>query len=111
MRDDARRLVVLERHAAQNLFDLFHIVPINFADHPPKGLPLCREWLQLQNIGYAAKTLNFVIVDDRNKIVETMMTGEQCSLPSRALVTFPVTQQGKNPVFVPVPLSGKRHAA
>src|SRR5450432_2747290 len=93
--DNAARLSAFERQVQKGVDKLLMIMSIDLLDAPAEGFPLSAEGLEIEDVANISQALDFVIVDDRHKIVQLVMGCEKCCFPNRAFVTFPVTQHGE----------------
>ena len=64
----------------------------------PKASHLARNGSELENFVDASQTLDLVVIDDDDQIIERVMRGKQRRFPGGPFVAFAVAQQGKHPV-------------
>src|SRR5947208_2551093 len=109
MRDDAGRAPRNDGHGAARRFDLADVVPVDLASPPAERFPFRDQWFEVQHLSHGSQTLDLVVIDDGDKIVQSVVRSEQGGLPHTALVAFAVTEQNEDAVRPAIAPHGKRH--
>ena len=109
VRDDATRPAWFEGHLRHGLLNNMYVVAIQLADSPSKGAPFVGQRIQINHFLDRPETLNFVVVDDNDQIVQLMVRGKQRGFLHRALVTFAVTDHAENSARPAISFSGNGH--
>src|SRR5579884_3756437 len=93
VRDEARRATAVSRDLRKRLQQLFMIVAVELDDSPSKTRPFIAERFQCERLAYRCQTLDLVVIDDNDQVIELMMCREQSRLPGRAFIAFAITQK------------------
>src|ERR1700676_1024218 len=81
--DNAARLSAFERQVQKGVDKLLMVMSIDLSDSPAEGFPLSAKGFEIEDIANISQALDFVIVDDRDKIIQLVMGCEKCCLPHR----------------------------
>src|SRR5690349_583907 len=106
MSDDTCRSSAARGNIAHDIRELGMIVTINLSHAPAKALPLFSEGFEFKRGRDRIKTLDLVVVDDHDQIVQGMMAGKQNGFPIRAFITFAIAHQHENTMLLFIELAG-----
>ena len=110
VRDDAGGTILLDRQDRQRCLDLLEIVSVDLDDVPSERAPFIGERLELHHVRDCVETLNFVVVDQDDEIVELVLRREERRLPDRTFIAFAVAEHHEHAMRFAVELRGERHA-
>ena len=83
------------------------IVTVHFQDIPTECLPFFGERFQIKNIGRQPVDLQFVVIGNRDEIVEFVVRREHGRFPILPFVGFTVTDNAEDMMFFPVFFAAK----
>ena len=92
MRDDDIGAAWFEWDLRERALDGGMVMTIEFMHGPVEGFPLGGEGLEVEHLLHGAKALDFVVINDRNEVIELMVTGEEDRFPIRSFVEFAITE-------------------
>ena len=96
VREEATGVAGSPRRGGQEFAQLFVIVAVALAHFPTERAPFVGERFEGQRFGDGREALDFVVVDDGDKIVEAMVRRKKNRLPIGTFIAFAIAHQNEN---------------
>src|SRR5688572_18731684 len=111
MSNHTRWLACDERQFGKGLLQAGMIVSLNFLDAPAEASPFVCERFQCQGRGDRCQALDLVVINNRDEVLQLMVSRKQNGFPVRTLVTFAIAEQHKYSMPGTLQLRGVGHSS